>query len=397
MLENFVILYKSECVFRQNYFGKALRVDQAMGLCSTMSMMLGQTQPGEEEKDNDQMHVFSLHGQKYGYYQTSTLALLAQGIVDDPDTMLSARIEAVKDIIEYYLGNLLGTDHLTKNSIIALEYAIDGFLLGLTQSLLGLAKGLNWEYLGPATRGQLGRLLSELLDKDDSIIGSALYLGGTMLHCCLDLHKARMIALQLAWRPLGMAKLRFYPVWDSKAQLWENVVLLAVGSNMILALQCDITSSIDFLTTLVLKMEDHIAELTLALPVEPTPCLLRHFCGHDIVSMLFLHYETGLVISPTPRGGPTNEQNRTFATFQWFHSRARHQMINGKSDTGSMILQLNGYLFYALHRQGYWLSVLLTDHVKATTLPTIVQEILANICKAHKDILPSLPVEFEDD
>ena len=42
-------------------------------------------------------------------------------IVDDPDTMLSARIEAVKDIIEYYLGNLLGTDHLTKNSIIALE------------------------------------------------------------------------------------------------------------------------------------------------------------------------------------------------------------------------------------------------------------------------------------
>ena len=46
-----------------------------MGVCTICSCFLLQ----EEEKDNDQMHVFSLHGQKYGYYQTSTLALLAQG------------------------------------------------------------------------------------------------------------------------------------------------------------------------------------------------------------------------------------------------------------------------------------------------------------------------------
>lgn len=395
MLENFFILYNNECAFRQNYSGDVLQVDQAMGLCSTMRMMLEQTKPGEEEKEKNQMHVYSLHGKKYGYFQTSTLAILAQGIADEPDSMLSTRIESVKDILEYYLGNLIGTDTITKHSMVALEYAIDGFLFGLTEGLLGLVKGLNWEYLGPSTRGQLERLLSELLDKDDSIIGSALFLGGTMLHSCLNFEKARMIALQLAWRPLGMAKMRFYPVWDSKTKVWENVLLLAIGT-MALALQCDISASIDDITNLLLKIEDNFAELTLALPVEPTPCLLRHFCGHDIVSMLFLHHETGLAISPAPRGGPANEQNRTFATFQWFHSRAQHQMNNSRSNTGCVTLQLNGYVFYALHKQDYWLSILLTDHVKATSLSAIVQEILANVCKVHKDILPSLPDSEEE-
>lgn len=218
MLENFVILEESKCIFKENYFGSPLLTKEALGVCGTISMMLDgslKAQGAGEDQSSEapDTHIFNVAGKKYCFSRLAHFQLLAQGASDDPDTLLTVRIERVKAIIHYFLGNLLDTERVNEDTITGLSYVIDGFLSGVTKNpILLLPDALPQECLAYATRTQLDRLLASLTNQEANIVGSVLLLGNAVLHTCLERDRVWMIALQLRCKPMNLTKVRVYPV-----------------------------------------------------------------------------------------------------------------------------------------------------------------------------------------
>eukprot|EP00753_Platysulcus_tardus_P020316 PLAT7960.2.p1 GENE.PLAT7960.2~~PLAT7960.2.p1 ORF type:complete len:329 (+),score=170.98 PLAT7960.2:396-1382(+) len=315
--------------------------------------------------------VVSAKVHSFVYLDHGAFTLVAHISEDEGVEMVVAQLKELRHLLQFFFGPC---DRWSSDSIIldGMSDLIDHLFEKYRTQLASLSGGVQWVSLSLTERDQLDLLLASL-EENESILGSMLILGSSVLHSRLPPRDAALILHYACARPLGHLKLRSTPVYSDGT--WKHLLFARLGVYT-LALASSIRMRMPDVLPAVRSFESALHESALVLPVEAPPVLLRHFTGYDTVCFVYRHVRTGVTIAPQPRPGPVSEMKRTINTFLWFFSRARE--LAGRSSVTEIVLRKDGYKFHVQLDEVHELYVLYSDHVKAEDIDRYSQEIITN-------------------
>ena len=145
----------------------------------------------------------------------------------------------------------------------------------------------------------------------------------------------------LASRPLGQCKLRTLPLYTEGR--WRHFLLLRLRQQQVLVFSAPLrprTALSRLSDALLLWAEEECSELSLSLslPGEEPPVLLRHYTGQETVAFLYCHHNTGVTVAPPPRNAHAHGALVASAAM---HSHAQHPGATQAASAARLAEQAN--------------------------------------------------------
>jgi hypothetical protein len=383
MLDNFFILLNGNLIYSKHCHGTKLDSVTLLGLSSCFSMLLGRKRASSDTK-SDEVSVrrscsLSVNKATFAFVEFGPYILIAQGSSQQTSMFFELHLENVQELLLFYLGNF-ARDASDIKTIKGIFIYIDALLQSYSQSLRSIVRGNNWVFLEEDTRDALDGMMATL-EGNDTISGSMLVLGSSILHSRLGAFETRMLLQNLAAAPLGISKMRAAPV--SLKGVWSTAVFFRLQAHTLVVL-AKVQTSPSMLIAPLESFETTFADSTLQLPAEEPPFLLRHYAGLDTVAFTYVHTPTKICVAPPPRPGPKDAQTSAIANFSYFFGRMQTSL---ESSPGECLITKNGYRFYGTITKDYQLFAVFSDSIGTEQLRRNVTEILTNVQRHNAGLL----------